>query len=225
MEYEDKLIGNINLVYADNKVKLLKRTINSDDIEIINSTSDKFRDVLKRELLIQFRDSISCNDEYKIRRINKLVSNIDEVIDILLSRAAINMAEKTNLFRDYESNDDLRAKRIGKVAFRTELKFPTMEDIDSEMKIIHDIEKSYACDRVSNSFYNEALARCQQRMDLMYCARGELGDQFDSCYVVKLSSDIEDDYEIKKYASKRLSKGKGKSLKKGYFRKFNIFRK
>lgn len=225
MEYEDKLIGNINLIYDNNGVKLWKSDINGNSVEIVNSTSSKFRDGLKRELLIQFRDSICSADEYRAKRISKLVSNIDEVIDILLSKEAIRMAEKTDLFREDEVNDDLRAKRIGKVAFRTELKFPTMEDIDREIKIIRDMDKDYAHDKVSNSFYNEALAMCQRRIDLMYCARGELGDQFDSYYVVKLSSDVDDDYEVRKCASRRLAKEKEKRLKKGYFKRFNIFKK
>lgn len=217
MEYREKLIENISLVYENNEVKLLKKDKNDNDIEIGDSRSKKFRDDLKKELLIQFREEVSCNID-KSKRINKLIDNIDEVIDILLTKSAISIAEKTDLFKDGNGDDiDSRAKRIGNVAFRTDLSFPTTKEIDDKINLIHKMQNRF----INKGYYDSDLTKCEQEIELMYCARGELGDQFDDYYIVKLRADVIDDYESKRCISKCFSPKK----KSRFLEKIRLFKK
>lgn len=222
MEYVEKLIGNISLVYTNENVKVIVKDNDGNVIEVINSSINGFRDRFKL-VVLSYLNELLNNGDVRGRRIKKLINNIDEVVDILLTKSALILANNTDIFKDDIIDcEELIARRIGKVLFRTDLNVPSIRDITDKMEILQNIENDYSNGYISSSFYQEALCRCNSEIELMYCARGEADFQFDDDLIVRISQDIMNDYESYKCFMKIASNRNKKTLKR---KKFGFFGK
>lgn len=222
MEYVEKLIGNISLVYTNENAKVIVKDNDGNVIEVINSSINGFRDRFKL-VVLSYLNELLNNGDVRGRRIKKLINNIDEVVDILLTKSALILANNTDIFKDDIIDcEELIARRIGKVLFRTDLNVPSIRDITDKMEILKNIENDYSNGCISSSFYQEALCRCNSEIELMYCARGEADFQFDDDLIVRISQDIMNDYESYKCFMKFASNKNKKTLKR---KRFSFFGK
>lgn len=142
-------------------------------------------------------------EEIDKERVSKLIDNIDEVTRMLMIAKVREYGIKKG-FTDAEGGyfSMNYEKRINDLAGK---KIVPVRDIEQEYSYIeHQIKLADETHLLSPKEAKLKLLKMQRKRELELCKVGKLADQFDSKYIVKLQSDVKDEYKEQTNELKRL---------------------